>query len=166
MIRYTLKCDNAHEFDGWFASAAAFDTQAASGQVTCSLCGSANVQKTLMAPAVRATRRDSDAPTAPRPDPTDASATTDAGPTAPPAAAKPLSAPQNAMETAFAQLRKHIESSSENVGSDFAKQARAMHEGSAPERAIHGEAKLDDARALLEDGVPIMPLPFATRKLN
>jgi hypothetical protein len=64
-------------------------------------------------------------------------------------------------------MRRYIEENSDYVGADFATEARAMHEGNAPERAIHGEARLDEARALLEDGIPVAPLPFKpSRKIN
>jgi hypothetical protein len=134
MIRYALTCDQDHAFDSWFASATAYDRLAAAGHVACAVCGSSKVTKALMAPAVRA----------------------DAEPPA-------LSGPRNAAETALAELRARIEAESDYVGLSFAAEARAMHEGTMPERAIHGEARPDEARALLEDGVPIAPLPFRPR---
>lgn len=70
-------------------------------------------------------------------------------------------------EEAIAALRRHIAENSDYVGPDFAAQARAIHAGDAPARTIHGEAKPDEARALLSEGVPILPLPFPNpRKLN
>ena len=80
---------------------------------------------------------------------------------------RPLSAPANPAEQALAEMRKQIEANSDYVGNEFAKEARAMHEGEVPERAIHGEARLDEAKKLAEDGVPVMPLPFLpNRKSN
>lgn len=138
MIRYNLKCDKGHDFDSWFAGAAAFDRLSASGHVTCPECGSCKVGKALMAPAV--THR-----------------------TKTPA----LSAPRNPKEEALAALRTQIENNSDYVGLSFPAEARAMYEGKIPERAIHGEAKPEEARALLEDGIPVLPLPFTpTRKTN
>ena len=65
------------------------------------------------------------------------------------------------------ELRENVEANSEDVGSNFAKEARAMHDGTAPERSIYGEAKIEDAKALIEDGVPVVPLPFGpNRKTN
>lgn len=144
MIRYSLKCDSGHSFDGWFASAAAFDTLQATGMVACSLCGSVSVDKALMAPAAvtaetRAETREG------RPDRTPAE--------------RPLAAP-HPMEEALAAMRRAVEENSDYVGMDFAAEARAMHDGDAPERSIYGEARPDEARALLEDGIPVMPLPF------
>lgn len=139
MIRYALRCDKGHDFDGWFRSAAGFDTLNAEGQVNCSICGSASVQKAIMAPAV------------PRDD----------------TAARPLDKPGSPLEAAMAMLRKHVEETSDYVGESFATTARKMHEGEIPHRSIYGEAKLEEARKLVEDGVPVAPLPFrANRKLS
>lgn len=147
MIRYTLTCDQGHQFDSWFASADAFDTLQAASMVECTICGSKEVRKSVMAPRIGKTR----------PAPT------------PPAAAlsTPLSTPANEAEVAIKALREKVEATSEDVGSNFASEARKIHEGEAPERSIYGEAKLQDAKALIEDGVPVMPLPFTpTRKTN
>lgn len=145
MIRYALKCDKGHDFDSWFASAGACDRLMAAGRVTCMHCGSAQVTKSLMAPAVSQGKAAPDA--------------------APPA--KPLSVPQSPIEVALTRLRKEIEEKSEYVGMRFATEARAIHDGEAPERPIFGEAKLDEAKALIEDGIPVTPLPFLPpRKTN
>ena len=157
MIRYALKCSNDHGFDSWFASAAAFDRLAGGAMIACPVCGSADVAKSLMAPSVVA----GDRPAAPcaAPMPADAPA---AG-----IASRPLTEPQTPVEQAFAQLRRHIEANSEYVGRDFAAEARAIHDGNAPDRSIFGEAAIDEARALVEDGVPVAPLPFLpSRKTN
>lgn len=132
MIRYRLKCDNNHQFDSWFQSGEAFDKLSAAGMIACDECGSAQIEKSLMAPPV----------------------TTD----------KPLSKPADSREEAISKLRKEVESKSEYVGMSFAKEARAMHDGDAPERSIYGEAKIDEAKKLLEDGIPVAPLPFRPRK--
>ena len=140
MIRYALRCDKGHDFDGWFRSAAGFDMLNAEGQVSCSICGSASVQKAIMAPAVQ---RDEGAE------------------------ARPLDQPGSRLEAAMAMLRRHVEETSDYVGESFATTARRMHEGEIPHRSIYGEAKLDEAKKLVEDGVPVAPLPFrVTRKLS
>ena len=77
-----------------------------------------------------------------------------------------LSAPASAAEQALKELRQKIESASENVGTDFAAEARRIHDGDAPKRAIIGEARLADAKALVDDGVPVAPLPWSSRKTN
>lgn len=140
MIRYTLKCSNAHDFDSWFKSAAAFDALQGSGQITCPVCGDARVEKGLMAPAIRPAET---------------------------ATAPALTAPKTDVEQALAEMRRQVEANSEYVGLNFVAEARRMHEGTIDERSIYGEAKPDEARALLEDGVPVAPLPFMpSRKAN
>ncbi len=143
MIRYALTCANDHGFESWFQSAEAFDRLVASGMVSCAVCGSDKVTKTLMAPSVRPARKAAEAP------------------------AKPLTTPQNPAEMALAAMRRQIEENSDYVGMNFAAEARAIHDGEAPERSIYGEARADEARKLIEDGVPVAPLPFLpARKTN
>lgn len=134
MIRYSLTCAEGHDFESWFASAAAFDDLTARGLVSCGICGGSKVSKALMAPSVT----QADAP-------------------------RSLRQPQSKTEEALAALRREIEANSEYVGTDFASEARRMHEGDTPERAIHGEARPEEARKLVEDGVPVAPLPFLPR---
>lgn len=153
MIQYALKCTAGHRFDSWFSSAADFDRLQASGLLTCAVCGDASVQKELMAPTVRAARSASNpVPRAPDQDP-ERHPQTGRSP-------GPLSAPASPAEQMIAELRKKVESSSEYVGTSFAAQARAMHNGDAPVKSIYGEADAGEARKLLEDGVPVLPLPF------
>lgn len=141
MIRYSLHCAEEHDFESWFASAAAFDDLKARGLVTCAICGGGKVEKALMAPAVAIP-----ATTPARPD---------------------LKAPGSEVETALAALRREVEANSEYVGVNFVSEARRMHAGESPERAIHGEARPDEARKLIEEGVPVAPLPFLpARKTN
>lgn len=160
MINYTLKCAQDHRFDSWFQSAAAFDKLSDAGMVSCAICGDTDVQKAIMAPRVRPARNSA----APQPEP-QAESPSDAAPAAEPK--NPLSTPANATEAALAKLRKQVEQNSDYVGDSFAREARAMHDGDAPERAIYGQAKPEEARALIEDGIPVAPLPFHIgRKTN
>ncbi|MCB1363095.1 MAG: DUF1178 family protein [Rhodobacteraceae bacterium] len=152
MIQYTLKCADGHRFDSWFQSASAFDKLLAGGMVGCAVCGSGQVEKAVMTPRVRPSR---------------AASGKHAGNEAPPDRPGPLSAPASPAEQALAELRKRVEENSDYVGRAFAAEARAIHDGTAPERPIWGEARADEARALVEDGVPVSPLPFMpTRKTN
>lgn len=145
MIRYALSCDNDHGFESWFQSAEAFDRLAASGMVTCTVCGSARVEKSLMTPALR---------------PTHKVAVTDAR-------APSLREPATPAEAALAAMRRQIEANSDYVGLNFAAEARAIHEGRIEERSIWGEARADEARRLIEDGIAVAPLPFVpARKIN
>ena len=131
MIRYALRCNDGHEFESWFRSAADFDRLSEAGQVGCPSCGGTGITKTLMAPAIPSER--------------------------------PL-APLTPEESALGRLRRQIEANSDYVGLGFAAEARAMHEGDKPSRAIHGEARPEDARKLIEDGIPVAPLPFRPRQ--
>ncbi|MBL3701818.1 DUF1178 family protein [Sulfitobacter sp. BDSS02] len=142
MIQYALKCSNGHTFDSWFQSASAFDRLAGAGMVECSVCGGSDVEKAMMTPRVGAARE---------------------GQKAAPALAKERSP----AEQALAELRKNIEKNASYVGDKFVSEARAIHSGEAPERAIYGEARLDEAKKLVDEGVPVAPLPFLpTRKAN
>ncbi len=148
MIQYTLRCDKDHRSDSWFQSAAAFDALARGGHLSCPVCGSGDVSKALMAPSVvkgktAAMRRD-------------AALTGETLPV--------LSTPQGDVERALAALRRKVEENSDYVGDRFVAEARAMHLGDTPERAIYGEARLDQARALIEEGVPLLPLPFRPKQ--
>jgi hypothetical protein len=144
MISYTLKCAHDHTFDSWFQSADAFDKLKSTGMVTCSVCGTLGVEKAIMAPRVRPARNS----TKTRP------------------ATGPLSAPASPAEQALVELRRKIEANSENVGESFALEARRIHDGDAPERSIYGQAKPEEAKALIEDGIPIAPLPWGNRRTN
>lgn len=148
MIRYSLKCDAGHGFDSWFQNAAAFSALGAAGQLACPVCGSVRVEKDLMAPAVRPARKVAEGvPDQKSP--------------------LPLSEPASELEAAIAALRRQIEENSDYVGMNFAAEARAIHAGDAPERAIHGEARPEEARAMIEEGLPVAPLPFLpARKVN
>jgi len=143
MIQYSLKCENDHSFDSWFASADAYDKLADNGMVSCAVCGSTKVSKAIMAPRVRTTKG-KEAPVAPT-----------------------LPTEKSAAEQAMAKMRAQVEQNSEYVGTNFATEARSIHLGDAPERAIYGEAKPEEAKSLIEDGIPVTPLPFMpTRKSN
>lgn len=154
MIKYTLNCSESHSFESWFQSADAFDKLCTSRMLTCPSCGSNDVNKAIMAPRVTASRRHEQK--------------------LPPADTAPvctemhaLTAPSSPAEKAMLELKKKIQKHSEYVGNDFASEARAIHDGDAPERSIYGEANGDEAKKLIEDGIPVAPLPFMpTRKTN
>jgi len=135
MIRYTLTCENDHRFESWFQSSSAYDDLEKAGHLSCAVCGSAKVSRALMAPSVPAKGNKAD-----------------------------LSAPASDAEQALTKMRKEIEDNSDYVGLGFAQEARKMHDGEVPERAIYGEAKLDEAKKLIDDGVPVTPLPFTPKR--
>lgn len=172
MIQYTLKCAEGHRFDSWFKSASAYDKLHKAGHVTCVFCGSSDVEKAMMAPRLNVKENSKAAPLgehASEPTPTPPAPATTATPPQPVKPAQPvsLSEPGSELEQAIKKFKKHVEANSDYVGKNFAKEARAIQSGDAPERAIWGETKLEDAKALIEDGVPVTPLPFTpTRKTN
>ncbi|MDZ7709033.1 MAG: DUF1178 family protein [Roseovarius sp.] len=135
MIRFSLKCDQGHRFDSWFQSAEGFDRLCDARMLSCSVCGSQDVAKALMTPQVQGTRD-----------------------------AQALTTPPSAAEQAIAEIRRKVEANADYVGPRFAQEARDMHDGTTPERAIYGEARADEARRLVEDGIPILPLPFSNRR--
>lgn len=132
MIRYALVCEHEHAFEAWFGSSSDYDAQAERGLVECPMCGSKAVRKQIMAPAVAGTKRTA---------PSDAS--------------------QTMMMEALAKARRHVEENFDYVGDAFAREARDIHDGLAPQRAIYGEAKPAEVKSLIEDGVPVAPLPPA-----
>ena len=146
MIRFTLTCANDHSFESWFPSNDKFDALKASGHVVCPKCNSADVSKALMAPPVRAARKAAK----PAPDQSpDQSMVASAAPD---------------VAEAIKAIRDHVEKNSDYVGDNFAAEARAMHEGDTPQRSIHGQANAKEAKKLIDDGVPALPLPFIPRQ--
>ncbi len=146
---FNLQCAHGHPFEGWFKDLAAYEDQRESGLLECPYCGSREVQKTLSAP--RLNLSGAQAPAQPAP-----SAAVKAE--VPAVTVSPESAA--ALVAAMKMVREAL-SSSEDVGTRFAQEARAMHAGEAPSRSIHGHTSLETARELAEEGIPVLPLPFA-----
>lgn len=144
-----LHCQNDHAFEGWFGSEQDFQSQLQRGLLTCPLCGDAQVRKALSAPRINLGARESPATTSPRPDAAEPSRVSDPAQVSMPAAASVL------------QWARQAAAQAEDVGSQFAEEARRIHRGDAPERAIKGQASADQTLQLLEEGVPVLPLPQA-----
>ena len=140
MIHYDLTCDKGHDFDGWFRDSAAYDAQAGGGLVTCTHCGSVKVEKQLMAPRIPA--KSNNKP--------EASTKMVAGPVDPRFAA---------MMQMMREMRKKVEETADYVGDKFAEEARKIHYEETEQRGIYGEATADDAKALIEEGIAVHPLP-------
>jgi hypothetical protein len=159
MIRYELRCDQAHEFDGWFKDSAAFDKLAAIGLVACPQCGPAKVAKRLMAPAIPKKGRPArntkpDAPPMPV-------AEAPAPPPSPPALpAAALAAMPAELRAMLRHMRTEVEKNCDYVGADFAEEARKIHQGEAEARGIFGEATEDEAEALRDEGIDIARIPW------
>ncbi len=138
MIRYALLCEHEHDFEGWFGSSDDYDDQQGRGLLECQMCGSKGVRKAMMAPAVTGTKAQT-------------------GPDAPPPEAREM------MMQAAQAMRAHVEDNFDYVGDAFAKEARDIHEGRSEERGIYGEASGQDVKKLVEDGVPVAPMPPKAR---
>ena len=138
MIKYTLQCSNFHQFDSWFSSSEAFEKLKDSKLLSCELCGDTSVSKSVMAPSVK-TKKDEVIKGA---------------------------LLQNTVKenNLIKELRKKVEKSCEYVGDKFAEEARAMHDGESPERSIYGKTTKQEAKLLLEEGIPVMPLPWHDKR--
>ena len=143
MIRYGLICDRRHEFESWFRDSATCDSQLASGAVGCPVCNSAQVSKQLMAPAVHNSRKG-----------------------ARQRVANPGAEHQRKLLAEMRKLRRKIESSAEYVGERFPEEARRIHYEEADARGIYGEATLEEANALVEEGIEAHPLPWLPEDAN
>lgn len=143
MIRYALNCDQGHEFESWFPSSSAYDKQAKRGLLSCPHCGSAKIDKAIMAPRLASPKRE-----------------------APPEAAAPknpvamLSPQEREIRAKLKELRDHLTKNAENVGPKFPEQARKMHYGEIEHRSIYGEASPEEAKGLAEEGIEFHPLPI------
>ena len=160
MIVFDLHCEHGHRFEGWFGSSDDYESQLARGLVECPECGTKQVSKAPMAPAVPAKGNT-------RPD-TPVSAPVPAQDGAPISNREMPAEVQKAMEK-LAEAQSKALKNSTYVGSDFAKQSREMHYGERDEAPIHGQASLKEAKALVDEGVPVAPLPFPVappKKLN
>ena len=130
MIVFNLKCDRSHEFEGWFASSATFEDQAAAGLLACPTCASTKVEKAPMAPAVSGAKK---------------SVLNDGE--------------HKKLRQFVAGMKKYVKENADYVGKAFPEEARKIHYGEAEERHIYGEASLEEAKALVEEGVDIAALP-------
>ena len=137
MIKYRLLCDAGHEFEGWFRDCADYDHQSGKGLIDCPRCGSDDIRKAVMAPAV---------------------ARSDAG------RKDRLAALQHDMARAAMRARDYVQKNFDYVGEKFPEEARKIHYGEAKERAIYGEATGKDVKALIDEGVEIAPLPGVQKK--
>ncbi|MBB3236485.1 DUF1178 family protein [Phyllobacterium endophyticum] len=130
MIRFSLRCEQDHEFEGWFRNNDDFDTQVEKHFVSCPLCNSYKVEKALMAPSVATSRRQ-----------------------------EKIAIAMSKMASELREMAKKVRENSDYVGSDFAEEARKIHFGEAEQRGIYGEATPDEVESLVDDGVDVMPLP-------
>ncbi|MEA2869011.1 MAG: hypothetical protein QOE39_3726 [Bradyrhizobium sp.] len=156
MIRYNLRCDRGHAFESWFQSSAAYESQEKRKLVNCPACGSAKVERAIMAPQIVSKKgRDNAAPTPPAA--TDVTA---------PTSTSLMMAQERELRAKLRELRDHIVKNADNVGERFPNEARKMHYGDIEHRPIYGEASPDEARALIDEGVEVSPLPVLPEDRN
>jgi hypothetical protein len=146
MIRYALICNRKHEFESWFASSAAYDKQAARGLVECPACGSAKVEKAIMAPRIAGARKKSKPAELPAPAQASASVAM-------------ISPQEQEFRQKVKELRDHLTKNADNVGKKFPEEARKMHYGESEHRSIYGEATPEDAKEMHDEGIELFPVP-------
>jgi len=139
MIVFELVCPKNHRFEGWFSSAEDFDGQKARGLLSCPNCGNADIRKLLTAKIGKS----------------EVAAQTPSGPQNLPVT--------NLTQAQLHQLIDHVLKNTEDVGNQFAAEARRIHREEAPQRAIRGVASGEETQELLEEGVPVLPLPIPDR---
>ena len=136
MIKYTLNCNNGHQFDSWFSDSASFERLREKGHLECAICSSKKVTKSLMAPMVKPKKKET------------------------------LLSKQSALEKEIKALKQKIMATATDVGENFSAEARAMHYGEKEEKPIVGKTTVDEAKELAEEGIPFTPLPWSDDKVN
>ncbi|PDT13789.1 hypothetical protein CO670_26545 [Rhizobium sp. J15] len=142
MIRYSLTCDSAHEFEGWFSESVDFDRQVATGFLTCPVCHSAAISKLLMAPSVSTARKKDERQTL------------------------AMDAMRREALDKLKEAVAAVKANSEDVGTKFPEEARKIHYGEADARGIIGQATIDEAQALVEEGIEIAAIPVLPEDVN
>src|SRR6202451_4116814 len=157
MIRYALNCDQGHTFESWFANSAAFAKQAKRGLVNCPACGSAKVEKAIMAPRLsRADTVEPPPPPSPTPSPSPPQAAGPAPPPPMPSGKSPvavMSSQESELRQKLKELRDHVTKNASYVGARFPEEARKIHYGEAEQRSIYGEASPEEAKELHDEGI-------------
>lgn len=133
MILFKLRCAAEHEFEAWFRDGAAYERQAARGEIACPDCGNNAIEKAPMAPRVARQENAQKAPPSPA-----------------------------QLRQMLQTLRRHVETSCENVGDRFAEEARAIHRGEADARGIYGDATKEEAQALADEGIEVAQIPWVS----
>ena len=175
MIRYALRCERGHAFESWFQDSSSFEKQAKRGLVSCPMCDSVKVEKSIMAPQIprkgrtaeqraseertvravaRQKKQKAEAAAAPAPE------------TAAPSPEPLVMAQDTEFRAKLKELRDHIKANADNVGEQFPEQARKMHYGEIEHRPIYGDASPKEAKALIEEGVDVLPLPVLPEDRN
>ena len=156
MIRYNLRCDRGHAFESWFQSSSAYDSQLRRRLVSCPSCGSAKVEKAIMAPQIG--RKKKDGAPAPLSDSPGEAGTVPSTPL--------MMAQERELRTKLKELRDHVTKNADNVRDQFPTEARKMHYGDIEHRPIYGEATPEEARSLIDEGIEVSPLPLLPEDRN
>jgi hypothetical protein len=156
MIRYNLRCERGHAFESWFQSSSAYESQEKRKLVNCPSCGSAKVERAIMAPQIVSKKGREVAAPAPV-----ASAEVST-----PSSTPLMMAQERELRAKLKELRDHIVKNADNVGESFPSEARKMHYGDIEHRPIYGEASPDEARSLIDEGVEVSPLPVLPEDRN
>ncbi len=160
MIRYALHCDQGHAFESWFQSSAAYDKQAKRALVTCPTCGSAKVEKAIMAPRLARAEGADPPPPAILPTPPLPSLVPGKTPVA------IMSPPERELRKKLKELRDHLTKNADYVGPRFPEQARKIHYGEIEHRSIYGEASPEEAKEMHDEGIEFHPLPILPDEFN
>ena len=140
MIKYTLQCKNLHQFESWFRTSDDYEKLNNEKMLSCEICGSKSISKSLMSPSVSSKEKKRIKET--------------------------LKTLPSKEQKLIKQLKKEVEKNCEYVGDNFEKEARAIHYGDSPERSIYGKTTIKEAKSLYEDGIPVTTLPWVDRKTN
>lgn len=159
MLVVDLHCTQGHHFEGWFGSADDLSSQQAKGLVSCPVCGDKEVVRRPSAPRLNVShlKQEASQPSV-REDQRDSAQAVNVS-AAPPPSPEAL-AKIEALQAAYMQAVKHVLTHTEDVGDQFAAEARSIHHGDAPERAIRGQASLEEREALKEEGIDVVSLPI------
>ena len=161
MIHYNLRCKKGHAFESWFQSSSAYEAQEKRKLVNCPVCGSTKVERAIMAPQIVSKKGRDPKPSDQLPVPAAAAEVI------PPSSPTPLLMAQEVgLRAKLRELRDHIVKNADNVGEKFPNEARKMHYGDIEHRPIYGDASPDEAKALIEEGVEVMPLPALPEDRN
>ena len=166
MIQYALICDKGHDFESWFADSAAYDKQVKRKLVACPLCGSAKVDKAIMAPRLSANSRKRSAPATVATPAVTPEAPAPAAPAAPTAPVAMISPQEQEIRAKLKELREHLTKNADDVGQKFPEEARKMHYGEIEHRSIYGVASPEEAKDLVEEGIEVHPLPILPDERN
>ena len=153
MIRYALRCERDHTFESWFQSSSAYESQVKRKLVECPTCGSTKVEKAIMAPRIVSKKGRDAAPVPAAPVPAPAPEVIPPGPTS------LLMAQERELRAKLKELRDHIVKNADDGGERFPTEARKMHYGETEHRPIYGEASIEEARELIEEGIEVAPIP-------